>query len=99
LGSDVAQSFALNSIDLATQVWCHLLLFFEFYRVNFGEASVWRCFGLDPHDSFHLNYLFQIHFIISKELLKDLTTGLKVHYWKSLGSLPFLCSLEKLGAL
>jgi hypothetical protein len=78
LGSDVAQSFALKSIDLATQVWCHLLLFFRSYRVYFGEASVWRCFGLDPHDSFHLGYVFRIHFIISKELLKDLTSGFKV---------------------
>jgi hypothetical protein len=77
LGSDVAQSFSLNSIDLATQVWCRLL-FFESYRVNFGKASVWRCFVLDPLDSFHLANVFQIHFIISKELLKDLTGGFKV---------------------
>jgi hypothetical protein len=59
-------------------VWCHLLLFFGSYRVNFGEASVWRCFGLDPHDSFDLGYVFRIHFFITKELLKDLTGGLKI---------------------
>jgi hypothetical protein len=78
LGSDVTQSFALNSTVLATQEWCHLLLFFGSYRVNFGDASIWPCFGLDPHDSFHLGYVFRIHFIISKELLKDLTGGFKV---------------------
>jgi hypothetical protein len=78
LGSDVAESFALNSIDLATQVWCRLLFFFGFYRINFGEASVWRCFGLDPNDYLHLGNVFQIHFIISKELLKDITGGFKV---------------------
>jgi hypothetical protein len=77
VGSNVAQSFALNSIDLATQVWCRLLFFFRSYRVNFGEASIWRCFGLDPHDSFHLDNVFRIHFIISKEILKDLTSGLR----------------------
>jgi hypothetical protein len=43
--------------------------------MNFGEASIWRCFGLDPHDSFHLDYVIRIHFIITKELLKDLTGG------------------------
>jgi hypothetical protein len=59
-------------------VWCHLLLFFRSYRVNFGEASIWRCFGLDPHDSFHLGNVFRIHFIVSKELFKDLTGGFKV---------------------
>jgi hypothetical protein len=58
---------ALNSVDLATQVWCHLLFFFGSDRVNFSEASIWRCFGLDPHDYFHLGYVFRIHFIISKE--------------------------------
>jgi hypothetical protein len=59
-------------------VWCRLLFFFGSYRANFSEASIWRCFGLDPHDSFHLGYVFRIHFIISKELLKDLTGGFKV---------------------
>jgi hypothetical protein len=33
---------------------------------------------LDPHDSFHLGYVFRIHFIITKELLNDLTGGLMV---------------------
>jgi hypothetical protein len=59
-------------------MWCHILLFFESYRLNFGEASVWRCFGLDPHVSFHFGYVFRIHFIVSEELLKDLTGGFKV---------------------
>jgi hypothetical protein len=34
--------------------------------------------GFDPHDSFHLGYVFRIHFIISKELLKDLACGFEV---------------------
>jgi hypothetical protein len=59
-------------------MWCHLLLLFGSYRVNFGEASIWRYFGLDPHDYFHLGYVFWIHFIITKELLKKLTGGFKV---------------------
>jgi hypothetical protein len=35
---------------------------------------------LEPHMvlTFHLGYVFQIHFIITKELLKDLTGGFKV---------------------
>jgi hypothetical protein len=33
---------------------------------------------LDPYDSFHLVYVFRIHFIITKELLKDLTGGFKI---------------------
>jgi hypothetical protein len=42
-------------------------------RRAYGDAA-----GLDPHDSFHFGYVFRIHFIISKELLKDLTGGFKV---------------------
>jgi hypothetical protein len=65
---------------LISQLKCGAIFssFFGFYRVNFSEASVWRCFGLDPYDSFHLGYVFQIHFFITKELLKDITGGFKV---------------------
>jgi hypothetical protein len=37
-----------------------------------------RCFGLDPHDFFHLGYVFRVHFIIAKELSKYVTSGLKI---------------------
>jgi hypothetical protein len=41
LSSDVAESLALNSVNLTTQMWCCLLLLVGSYCINFGEASIW----------------------------------------------------------